>query len=403
MAKGKKNDLENVVNGVWLGHRATQTVYASYMKEIPLVILAGGSYAGKTSGALCALLLLAQSQSLRIVVFCENFPLLKRDAMHWWDHILSALGVNYEHNKTYHTYTIGQSTVEFRALDSAGTARGAKQDISYIVEINLIDKARYDQIMMRTNRMMVCCFNPSEKFWLFDQVVPHEDNYIFKRFTYKDNPFTPDKVKKTLEGYKDSDEELYKVYTLGLWGKTEGNIYSRPTIIDSLPDSTGMIRAFGVDFGYSKDPSVLLAVLIDYKNKHLYVDELFYQTGHTAYEFGKNVRHLARGGVTWCDSARPDSIDELKKLGIDARPVRKVKDSITIGIDYLKTYKWFVTSRSTNLLTEIQRYKYRLLKDGTYSSQPVDNFNHALDALRYVALEEIPNPFPSRKLKSVAF
>lgn len=401
----KKKDLDNLVNGIWFGHRATRTVYTAYKQGKPLVVLAGGSYAGKTAGALNAILLIAQEESKRIVVFCENFPLLKRDALHWWDHLLGSLNIPHQHNKTHHIYTLGKSTVEFRALDSASTARGAKQDISYIVEVNLIDKARYDQIMMRTNEMMVCCFNPSERFWLIDEVISYEDeeDYVFKRFTYKDNPFTPKKVQKTLEGYKNTDDELYRVYTLGLWGKTEGNVYRTPTLIHELPQDPKLFRAFGIDFGYSKDPSVLVEVLVNPHDKLLYVDELFYQTGHTAYQFGKAIRHLVKGGVAWCDSARPDSIDELIKLGIDARAVRKVPGSIEIGIDYLKSYRWYVTERSKNLIMEIQRYKYRLLKDGTYSSDPIDTYNHALDAMRYVALMELPAPTHVQKRKSVAY
>ena len=392
-----------MVNGVWIGSPVTETVIRAFHQHIPLTVLAGGSYAGKTASALAAILLLAQEQeNLRIAVFCANFPLLKRDALHFWDDMLKRVGIPYEHQKTHHIYRIGSCTVEFRALDSEGTARGAKQDISYIVEVNLIDKLRYDQIMMRTNRMMLCCFNPVQKFWLIDQVIPFQTNHVFKRFTYRDNPFTPEKVKATLEGYKLSDKNLYNVYNLGLWGSTEGTVYDQPSLIDRMPTEDIRAEGYGLDFGFSNDPTAVVECALHRTEKKIYIDEIFYQTGQTVAEVGSYIRPIVRSQPLFCDSANPEGIEQLRRMGMDARPAKKVRGSVQMGIDYLKQYQWFVTARSTNVLKEVQRYTYRQLPDGSWTNEPKKSNDHLMDAIRYYALMSMAS-FKTRRLRAISY
>jgi phage terminase large subunit len=144
-----------------------------------------------------------------------------------------------------------------------------------------------------------------------------------------------------------------------------------------------------MDFGYTNDPTTLVEI---WKHKDsLYLNELIYQPGLTNNDIGDM---MAEYGVdkyieVIADSAEPKSIDELKRYGFNIKPAQKGPDSILNGIDILKRHRLYVTKQSTNLIKELNNYKWVTDKNGNKLNKPVDMFNHALDAIRYVALNKM--------------
>ena len=212
---------EEMIGPVWSGHAATRALIKAYFQGCSLFVAAGGSYAGKTAGILVGLYIIAQKvPGIKISISGLSLTQLKGDAIEFFDEIVYGSPTPFTHNKTAHRYTFADgSVIQFRALDSPKKARGPKQDITYFVEANLLPKETWEQASIRTRKMMVGCFNPTEKFWLVNEKYQADDpRHIFKRYTYDHNPFTPPKVAEELEGYSETNENLFRVYRKGLWG-----------------------------------------------------------------------------------------------------------------------------------------------------------------------------------------
>ena len=101
---------------------------------------------------------------------------------------------------------------------------------------------------------------------------------------------------------------------------------------------------------------------------------------------------LPSGLEVFCDSAEPKSIEELKRARVNAFATKKGKDSISFGINTIKSYNICITARSLNLLKEQKLYKYKVDASGQLMNKPIDNFNHAWDAVRYYALMKLTKP-----------
>jgi phage terminase large subunit len=152
------------------------------------------------------------------------------------------------------------------------------------------------------------------------------------------------------------------------------------------------LLAHGLDFGFTNDPSALIAV---YKSgDNLYLDELIYQTGMTNSDISNRFKdlNLDRRGEIYADSAEPKSIEELHRMGWNVKPTQKGSDSVNVGIDMLKRHRIFITPRSKNLEKELQNYKWVEDKNGNLLNKPIDAFNHAIDAVRYATYNKLSRP-----------
>jgi phage terminase large subunit len=146
-----------------------------------------------------------------------------------------------------------------------------------------------------------------------------------------------------------------------------------------------------LDFGFTNDPTAALEVY--QQNGELWVNELLYTTGLTNSDIFSKIRDINKHHLNFvCDSAEPKSIEELRRMGMRVEAAKKGPDSIRLSIDVLRRYKINITKDSTNLLKEIKQYKWRTDKDGKTLNEPVDFNNHAIDALRYLALNKLSNP-----------
>ena len=153
--------------------------------------------------------------------------------------------------------------------------------------------------------------------------------------------------------------------------------------IDRIPEEARLI-GIGLDFGYSADPTAIIAV---YKyNDQRILNEMTYQTGLLNSDISKM---LPKDVPVYADSAEPKSIADIQRYGITIKGVTKGRDSINYGIDVMQRQNYLVTSQSVNLIKELRSYCWDKDKTGKQLNKPVDNFNHALDAVRYHEMETL--------------
>lgn len=285
------------------------------------------------------------------------------------------------YNKTDRIYEFySGSTLQFKSFNDYQDAKSGKRDYTFFNEINGIPKPIFDEVHLRTRIRTWVDYNPNEKFYIHDYI--DKDNVKFIRSWHEHNPFLSDKVRDKIEGLKDVDAELYKVYARGMTGKIEGLVFRNWVESKEIPSNAEYIYT-GMDFGFTNDPTAVVSVWR--MDGELYVREELYQTGLTNQDIYKLVSKSDR---YVCDSAEPKSIEELKRLGLKVEGANKGKDSVNSSIDILKRYKIHLIG--TNLIKEFKSYKWRVdRKTNQPINEPVDFMNHAIDALRYIALNKL--------------
>ena len=344
----------------------------------------GGTRSGKTWAVLQMLHILAKTNPNPLVISCvaATFPMVKRGMLRDFKAMVAAEGDWDENrfNKTESTYEYESGTIiEFFSCDNAGKVHGPARDILFINEAQGIPREIYRQLDIRTRKKVIIDFNPVRKFWGETEFAG--DRYVTIHSTYLDNPYlTPEQV-HAIEKNK-GDENWWRVYGEGMTGGVEGNVYPEYEVIDEMPEVyTG--RCLGLDFGFTNDPTAI--VDIRFEGYNLFLDLLMYETGLTNPQIGDYLTGQAINRiVTVCDSAEQKSIVELQRAKVKATPAIKGKGSIASGIQQVKTFKLYVTKRSTHMMDELDNYKW--VKDelnDTYTNVPIDAWNHSLDAMRY--------------------
>lgn len=296
------------------------------------------------------------------------------------------------HNKTKKTYKYKGRIVEFTGIDNEQKARGAKRDVLHCNEGNELTYEDFKQLNRRTLHRVYIDFNPDdEEVWInkeLEQVRQHTKGDVEVIVsTYLDNTFLPKELKDEIEYEAIADPESWEVYGKGNYGKKKGIIFNNWDIVQEIPKDAKRI-AIGLDFGFTNDPSACTDVYM--QDGELWIDELIYEHGLTNPNISDKLLKLAieRTEVI-ADSSEPKSIAEIRSLGINIVGAEKGQDSVNNSIDILKRFKIHVTARSINIISEIKRYKWRVNKNGESMNEPVDFKNHAIDSLRYVALNKL--------------
>lgn len=299
-----------------------------------------------------------------------------------------------ERNKTKRTYKHGNRLVEFFGADDEQKLRGSKRKILYCNEANELQyKKQFFQLLIRTEDDVFIDFNPDdENIWINTEL---EQRRQFDKgdvevivSTYKDNTFLPQSLIEEIEYLEKHDPEFWKIYGLGEYGKVFGLIFENYEIVKDMPPDAKLI-SYGMDFGFTNDPTAMVEVRE--QNGELFIRQLIYQTGMTNQDIAKRLGEL---GLTpqdeiVADSAEPKSIQEIYHERFNVKPAAKGKDSIKNSIDILKRYKLNVIASSVDLVKEFKTYKWAMDKEGKSINAPVDYNNHAIDALRYVALNKL--------------
>ena len=208
------------------------------------------------------------------------------------------------------------------------------------------------------------------------------------------NEWLDEADKKVFERMKQNNPRRYQVAGLGNWGIVDGLVYEnwieKAFDINAIRGQEGIKSAFGLDFGYTNDPSALFCGLVDCKNKIIYVFDEMYKNGMSNEKIAERVKEMGYSKEKIrADAAEPKSIDRLCTLGLShIRKARKGKDSIGNGIDYISDFKIIIHPQCVNFLTEISNYTWDIdKKTGKKINKPIDDFNHLMDAMRY-AMEE---------------
>jgi phage terminase large subunit len=354
-----------------------------------IVVQQGGTRSGKTYNIILWIIFsYCQKNEGKIITICrKTYPALRGTVMRDFLTILKDHEIYSEddHSKTASEYQLNGNTIEFISLDMPQKIRGRKRDLLFANEANELNFEDWQQLLFRTNEKVIIDFNPSEEFhWIYDHVLLRKD-VEFYQTTYKDNPFLGAEIKAEIERLKDIDENYWRVYGLGERGQAKSLVYTFTTIKE-IPKEAKLV-SYGLDFGYSSDPTSLVRTYI--LGDDMYVDELLYRTGMTNQDIANEMKVLGldRSNEVFADSAEPKSIEEIYRMGWNVKPT--IKGSINIGIDIIRRYKLHATESSFNLIKELRNYKYIEDKNGQMTNKPVDNFNHALDALRYSVVNKI--------------
>jgi len=355
-------------------------------------IIQGGTSAGKTFGILPILIDKAARQSgLEISIIAESIPHLRRGALRDFLKIMKWTNRFYDErfNKSHLKYEFANgSFIEFFSADDSSKLRGARRDILYINECNNVNFEAYNELAIRTKREVYLDFNPANEFWVHTE-LKDESDADFIILTYKDNEGLDEGIVQQIEKnrLKASTSSYWsnwwKVYGLGQLGQLQGAVFTNYKIIDKIPHDARLI-GLGLDFGYTNDPSAIIEV---YKhNETRILNEVKYQTGMLNSDIAKV---LPKSIPVYADSAEPKSIADIQRYGITIKGVTKGRDSVNYGIDVMQAQSYLVTSSSTNLIKELRSYCWDVDKAGKRLNKPIDNFNHALDAVRYHEMETL--------------
>lgn len=319
----------------------------------------------------------------------ETTPAIKRSVYKDFIEILNMWGVyTGKLNKTELVYTFDNgSTVEFFSCENEQKLRGSKRQILYVNEANEISYLEWEQLQMRTTMFSIIDYNPSfsEEHWI--NQVNDEGKTAWWISTYKDNPFLEQRIIDEIESLQYKNPSLWRVYGLGLRAMVEGLVFPKFEIVNYMPTETMRMRFGGLDLGYTNDPSAGVEVRI--YGKDLYINELFYRTHMLTNDLIREWKSLNWYPKIISESADPRLIDELYNAGLDIHPVRKFAGSIQAGIMKMQEYNIKVTAQSVNAIKELRNYTYRQDKEGKWLNEPIDAFNHILDAVRYVIIEEV--------------
>lgn len=270
-------------------------------------------------------------------------------------------------------------------------------EISSEADFDTLDESIRGEVPPGLFKQITLTLNPwNEHHWIkhrFFDAAPDPD-ILAMTTNYTCNEWLDAADKKVFETMKRNNPRRYRVAGLGDWGIVEGLVYEnweeRLFSIDEVRKTPGIKSAFGLDFGYTNDPTALFCGLIDTSSKTLWVFDEIYKPGMSNEDIAAAVTEAgyAKERIR-ADSAEPKSIDRLYALGLaHIRRARKGKDSINNGIDFIQDYKIFIHPRCTNFLTEIGNYTWDTdTKTGKKLNRPIDDFNHLMDAMRY-ALEE---------------
>ena len=214
------------------------------------------------------------------------------------------------------------------------------------------------------------------------QISTHP-NVLHIHTTYFDNleNLSPEFLKE-VEDMKVSNPEKYAHVVIGRWADVaEGAVFKKWGIVKEFPQECKKV-GIGQDFGFTNDPSA--AVRCGIIDNRLYVDELFYETDMLSSAIANRLKPFSM--KVFADSQDPRLIQEIKNRGVNIYPVDKFPGSIKAGIDKIKDMEFFVTERSYNIITELRKYVWDKDKDGNYINEPVDEYNHLMDAIRYYVL-----------------
>lgn len=259
----------------------------------------------------------------------------------------------------------------------------------------------YTQLTLRLRdkahkqKQIYLMFNPVSKAnWVYNAFfVKKPKNTVVYQTTYKDNRFLDAVTRENIEELANRNEAYYKIYALGEFATLDKLVFPKYTKALLNKDDLRQITSyFGLDYGFINDPSAFMHVKIDDDHKRLYVVEEYVKKGLTNDKIAESITALgyAKEPIR-ADSAEKKSNQELRNLGIGrVIDVKKGAGSVMQGIQYLLQYEWIVDERCVKTIEELENYTWKKDKaTNEYINEPVDSYNHCLDAIRYAIQDKI--------------
>lgn len=355
-------------------------------------VVQGGTSASKTISILLYLIHLAQSDTNKTLtsIIAESTPHLKRGALRDFKNIMQDHRYwkedNWNATDSIYTFETG-SQIEFFSADQSHKLRGARRDRCFMNEANNMSLDAFDQLEVRTKEFIFIDFNPTNEFWVFTDVIGKREDVEHIILTYKDNEALSPEIITSIEARKER-KGWWQVYGLGELGEVEGKIYKDWNIIDELPHHARLER-YGLDFGYSNDPSAVVAIY--YYDGGYILDEIVFQKGMSNKQIADTLLNVQQALVI-ADSAEPKSIDDIKSYGVSIIPAEKGSDSVRNGIAVVQEQRISITKRSVNIIKEYRNYLWEIDKDGKILQTPEHQFSHSMDAIRYALVSIIKKP-----------
>ena len=370
--------------------------------EENVFVIRGGQGASKTISILQLIIQSLATKEKEATVLSSELSKMKRTVIRDYKKICKDWGTlknehDFNKSESKHDYFNG-SYLDFLGADVNDVGKGFRRDILYINEADKMDVDTAVQFISRAG-LTIIDYNPDALFW-GDEYI-NENNFL--TLTFEDNEYLPESEVKSILDYKikgffnqDSKDlfnvnnirnrywaNKWKVYGCGLVGSLDGVVFDNWEVVDGIPEGARLL-GIGLDFGYSNDPSAAVEVY-KYNNKRI-LNEVFYRTGMLNGEIAKS---LPKNTFIYADSAEPKSIEEIRRHGVNIMPVKKGADSIVFGIQTMQTQSYLITSKSTNVINEFQKYTWIKDKSGIVKNKPIDKHNHAIDAIRYHEMMDI--------------
>lgn len=307
------------------------------------------------------------------------------------------------------TYNPTGQKILFRGLDDPMSITSITVEIGYLCwawfeeafqimnedDFNKVDMSIRGELPPGYFKQITVTFNPwSEKHWLKKRFFDSEDEDILAlTTTYECNEYLGEDDRKLFEKMKEKNPRRYRIEGKGEWGIAEGIVFENfeelEFDLEEIKKRPGIISIFGLDFGYTHDPTAFICALVDEKEKEIFIFDEHYQKGMSNSDIANMIKYKGYSKeIIIADSAEPKSIDDIKRQGIRRiKAAQKGKDSILNGIQNIQDYKIYVLPKCENTLVELNNYVWDT-KDGRGINKPMDDYNHLMDALRY-AMERL--------------
>ena len=319
----------------------------------------------------------------------------------------------YTHTKTDVKNLRSGGAVMFRGIKTSSGNQTAKLKSIHGITTFVVDEAEewvsereFETIMLSIrqkgiqNRIIIVMNPTDNNHWVYKRFIENthkevefdgvpvqistHQNVLHIHTTFLDNAenLSPEFIKE-VEDMKNNNPEKYAHTVMGRWADVaEGAVFKHIGVVKEFPKWCKKV-AIGLDFGYTNDVSA--AMMCGMIDDNLYISELFYRTGMLSSDLIKELRKYGDMKV-FSDSADPRLVQEIHNGGVRIYPVEKGAGSIIAGIDKMKSLNIFVTENSYNLRKEFRNYVWDKDKDGNYINQPIDAWNHGIDATRYYIL-----------------
>lgn len=354
------------------------------------IVNQGGTRSGKTYSILQIIIIYVLTHRGKIIdIVRKTHAELAETVVQDFVDIIEGLGLTdvIKRNKTKHIFRVNGNTIRFLGMDKAQKKRGSKRDILYINEANGITLEDFVQLKIRTTEAIFIDYNPSEYFWVNDQILEKENNrenrHILFKSTYLDNyDFLSYEQIKEIETLINIDEFYYQVYTLGNLATMKGKIYSKQILID--PEEYDVVDYdelyYGLDFGFEHFTSLLEC---KYAQENYYERERYHKQHKTdddlvAWMLDNDISMTA---PIYADPAYPASIRKLKEAGFNVRRARK---DVIDGIRFCQGITPRICKSSVHYIRSRNKYKWRQKTDGTVlEGEPVKIDDDPVDAMRY--------------------